>query len=80
MNNKLKRNNLQLDERIRISDHDNMFLCITDFGSHHSYLEGIWPINYSWLDRAAGEFLNSIRTNDIRIKDDSSLKSSTKIL
>lgn len=42
---------------------DNMILCTTDFGGHHSYLEGLWPINYGYMDRLLGEYLTTMRLN-----------------
>jgi predicted alpha/beta-fold hydrolase len=39
---------------------ENMILCICEKGGHHSFLEGIWPVEYSWLDRCVGEYIGAV--------------------
>lgn len=41
---------------------ENMILCISEKGGHHSFLEGVWPVNYSWLDRCLGEYLEAVHS------------------
>jgi predicted alpha/beta-fold hydrolase len=50
-----------LVERFKVKDHDHLVVCITPNGAHHSYLEGLWPMTHSWLDRAGAEFLFAVR-------------------
>jgi predicted alpha/beta-fold hydrolase len=48
-------------ERFKVKEHNHLMVCITNKGAHHSYLEGFWPRNESWLDRAGAEFLLTLR-------------------
>ena len=39
---------------------ENMLLCVCERGGHHSFLEGVWPVYYSWLDKCMGEYLEAL--------------------
>jgi predicted alpha/beta-fold hydrolase len=41
---------------------ENMLLCVCEKGGHHSFLEGAWPVYYSWLDKIMGEYLDAVHT------------------
>jgi predicted alpha/beta-fold hydrolase len=52
--------NLGLRSMYRTKLRENMILCISEKGGHHSFLEGVWPVYYSWLDKCLGEYLEAV--------------------
>ena len=44
----------------RIKLKENMILCLTEKGGHHSYLEGMWPVKYNYLDKLMADYLEAL--------------------